>query len=586
MNESATMAWHWSQYGMQDFGLAGALALLGVIVLVAVPVRVRQSRIARIPEGQDGTLSRGLIDTASAVVLAPVRLVHRHAKRRSITARINAALRQLGVEAQGAFRPRRHVDPDPDTPDLDSRIDALLALEQIAQDSVRFDTGQDHVRILKIICSYIRDAAPASSAIAFPLPDWAPLHASATETEKAQHLMWRDVRFANRVNSNARDWAAARTGPRADVALALRILGRRDPDQRAVEAAWGNRNGRVAVWPFDTPCPGLPEPTGEAPYSAAQIDSLRSDLRDWTARLEAYRGYRPDLRNTNLQGADLSGLVLSGWRMEGARLEGANLCESRLVGTSLNRARLVGADLCNARLEGANLSQARMEAAILRGARLQGATLIHARMEWANLKDARLEAADLQDAKMEVASLFKARLAGAVLRNAHLDGAVLRRARLEKADLSGAHMGWVDLKDARLEGALLNGTGLPHADLGGARLQGAELYQTRLDGADLRQTRLDHVALHGVKMTRVTSLHCAVFRHTLFKEIDLTGVQIEQMQVDQSYGDASVVLPQGVIAPRHWPDWDLPVFGDTGVRGHWRKWREDPDQYAPPQVPD
>ncbi|PTX01933.1 pentapeptide repeat-containing protein [Pararhodobacter aggregans] len=47
-------------------------------------------------------------------------------------------------------------------PNLEVRIGAILSLERIAQDSTTHDKGRDHVRVMEILCAYIRNNAPAS----------------------------------------------------------------------------------------------------------------------------------------------------------------------------------------------------------------------------------------------------------------------------------------------------------------------------------------------------------------------------------------------------------------------------------------
>lgn len=42
-------------------------------------------------------------------------------------------------------------------PNIEVRIGAILSLERIAQDSTRFDNGHDHVRIMEILCAYVRE---------------------------------------------------------------------------------------------------------------------------------------------------------------------------------------------------------------------------------------------------------------------------------------------------------------------------------------------------------------------------------------------------------------------------------------------
>lgn len=281
------------------------------------------------------------------------------------------------------------------------RIGGLLSLERIAQDSTNYDKGRDHVRVMEILCAYVRENAPASEAVDFPLPEWEPLKDDASEEEREAHVERRNKRFSGKYRPIAREWARSLDDPRADIALALRIIGRRGPEQRQVEARWGPEAADEATWVFDTPCPELSDPPGDAPHGIGNLEAYEKDLNAWTNKVRGYRGYRPDLRKTNLQGADLSGLVLSGAVLAGARMEGANLSKARMEGAVLSEARMEGADLSGARMEGADLFWARMEGAVLFGARLSTSLSTAASLRAAALKELDLSKTDLSQDQLD-----------------------------------------------------------------------------------------------------------------------------------------------------------------------------------------
>jgi uncharacterized protein YjbI with pentapeptide repeats len=432
--------------------------------------------------------------------------------------------------------------------DLDARITVLLSLGSLAQDTSDRGAWQDHVSVLTLLCRYVRDVAPSQGAVDFPLAPWQSLPDGATAAEKAAHLAWREVRFANRVTPNARAWAASLHPPRADVALALRIIGRGIPHEMP------DRPGAppAGLEGSTLPCPTPPDSLDRNPPTAEAIARYRTALHTWRTARAAAEGFRPDLRQTNLQAADLSGLVLSGCRLDGARLEGARLCATHLDGASLRDARLDGADLTAARLPGADLRRASLEAAVLRGAQMQGARLRKARMEWVNAKQARLDGADLHDARLEVASFYQASLIGAVFYKATMDGAVLRGARLDGADFTRARLPWANLRNARLDHAALCWATLEDADLSEAVLDGTDLFKAQLDRADLRRAHLTGVILSKAGTAGHVSVCDAIFQQTVLARIDLGTVAITQSQIDQCLGDTSVVLPDGITAPGHW----------------------------------
>ena len=422
----------------------------------------------------------------------------RYQKEGHITDRINKAVEQLGAEKTVK---RKGVETT--VPNIEVRIGAILSLERIAQDSTKHDKGRDHVRVMEILCAYIRENAPASLAKDHDFGEWVPLKDDPTDEERAAHLAKRKERFGQHfIAGKVGQWAKTLPDPRADIAIALRVIGRRDAQQRLAEARWGKDARATDKWVFGSSCPALPD--GDGITSAADLATYLADLRAWKYKINAYRGYSLDLRGTCLQRADLSDLCLSGAKLDAARMEGADLHQVRVEGANLERARMEGAMLFEARMEGAFLEKARMEGAMLWKAWMQGADLIEARIEGGYLSGARMEGAFLYD--------------------------------------------------ACLEGARLNHTRIPEASLAYARLEGADLNDARLQGAELNSARFDSS----------TDLTGTVFSNASAQSVDFSDVQISMEQVNSMFADASNTLPKGVTAthpnrPAHWPkkvlDW-------------------------------
>jgi len=389
----------------------------------------------------------------------------RYQKEGHMTDRIAKAVEQLGAE-----KTVKKDGNEATVPNLEVRMGAILSLERIAQDSTTHDKGRDHVMVMQILCEYIRENSNARTPEDHPHGEWEPLKDDATDEERAAHMTKRKERFHAEDGPLVRQWARALPKPRADVQLALKVIGRRSARQRGVEAAWPNPADAATRWPFDPGFQRLPEEPAETAMTMAQIAAFKAGLEAWQQTCEDYRGYRLDLRGANLQGADLaagqpdgSDAVFSGARLDGARMEGASLARARMEGARLVGARMEGASLVGARMEGARLDGARMEGVSLDWARMEGARLYKARMEGASLNGARMEGASLRGARMEGASLSEARMEGASLRGARMEGASLDAARMEGASLIGA----------RMEGASLDGT----------RMEGAFLWDTNLSGA-------------------------------------------------------------------------------------------------------
>jgi uncharacterized protein YjbI with pentapeptide repeats len=424
-------------------------------------------------------------------------------KEGHLTDRINKAVEMLGAEKtvkrRGEDADGKPVTVEETVPNIEVRIGAILSLERIAQDSTAYDKGRDHVRVMEILCAYVRENSHARKPVDYPEPEWEPLKDGASEEERAAHQAKREERFGQMyLQGKAWKWAQALPAPRADIATALTVLGRRTHAQRKAEAAWPHTATEATIWPFDLPCPVAPEVSGDLAQDVAAVRTFMWSIWMWKEPLREYSGYRIDLRGATLQGADLSRAVLSGAILSGARLDGADLSLSLLRGAELDEAHFVGTNLNNAKLETATLKQARLEGANLYAARLTAAQFWSAQMEGASLCHAEATCADFSYAKLAAADLFDTRLDGADFYGALLDG----------ANLEGATL---------VDAMLWNGT------------------------------------------PRVIPLSADQGRTFL--------------------GDASILLPDGVTRPAHWPNWICSrVFYDEEER---EKWRADPAGYRP-----
>lgn len=413
----------------------------------------------------------------------------RYQKEGHMTDRIAKAVEMLGAE-KTVKKTINGQSVEVTEPNLEVRIGAILSLERIAQDSTRYDKGRDHVRVMEILCAYVRNNAPAATAQDHPFGEWEPLKKDATEEERAEHERNATERFGTGAypNGKVRQWALSLPEPKTDIALVLVVLGRRSREQMLVEAAWPDPPNAKTKWPFECDLPPTPDDTISATPSSLREHCEKRDT--YSTAVLKYSGYRIDLRDCNLQGA----------QMGNGRFSGAVFRGSRMDGATLSRANMEGANLDGASLNGATLFEARLTSADLEGSQMEGARLYRTRLEEANLEHAKLD--------------------GATLRFASMDGASFWRASLERTDLSKASMVEVSLGNANMS----------MADLRGARLEGATLQETSADGADFRQA----------------TMHWAKATGTDFSNVNLSATQIETM-----FGDGSVKLL--VQPPRHWP---------------------------------
>jgi uncharacterized protein YjbI with pentapeptide repeats len=251
--------------------------------------------------------------------------------------------------------------------------------------------------------------------------------------------------------------------------MALRVIGRRDADQRRVEARWGTEAAPNAEWVFDIPFPALPDREAGPSLYKAEMNPYWTRLDDWKDRIDSYAGYRLDLSRTNLQKTEMTDAVLSGAFLVSVRMEGA----------TLQKAQLQRATLWHARMEHVYLWQARIEGALLQEAAMEGAYLVQARIEGANLLMARMDGANLLQARMAEAELWRTQMDGAFLVGARMEGANLAKARMEGANLSSVT--W-DAK-TNLHGAVFSGASLRDTDLSQVRITQEQLDSAYGDGS-------------------------------------------------------------------------------------------------------
>lgn len=483
------------------------LALLFVGALVAAFVLIGRTIMGG--GGAGSTLGTGALIVAllgAPVLIWSTVLKHqtvRYQKEGHITDRITSAVEQLGAEktvkVPGKDADGKDITIEQTLPNIEVRIGAILSLERIAQDSTRYDQGRDHVRVMEILCAYIRENSNATPPQDFPEPEWEPLKDNPTDEERAAHLEKRRERFGRFfAASKAWKWAKALPEPRADIVQALLVLGRRTKEQRLIEAAWPDPPIKDTKWVFDIPCPELPDIEDVEARDPAQIKAFRKDLADWKETLRAYSGYRLDLRGANLQRADLSA---------------------------------TRPDRSDAVFAGADLRKTRFEGAVCTNARLEGAKLWDAPMEGANLLRARLDGADLRTAQVE----------GAIFRFASMRGANLSRARIEVAELSGAKM----------EGA----------NLSGARMEEASLRKAGMEGTSLLRARMQGVNLSAAETDERTDWTAAILQGAAVQFVDFRETTISEHQILTTFGDGSTRLPGHIPRPAHWPETKLGVYG-------------------------
>ncbi|MEM9853522.1 MAG: pentapeptide repeat-containing protein [Pseudomonadota bacterium] len=346
------------------------------------------------------------------------------AEQGMITDRINQAVAALGAEktkvTTAPGKDGRMQKDERTVPNTEVRIGGLYALARIAEDSAR-----DHVKIMKIICAFIRNnAGPLSTVKEMdPPPD-------ELVGEDADHAGRKEA--GEEYREELAKWRAGLKQP-DEIRIALEVLSDRTAKQRRLEMR-RDYSGPADIADFQKHgAPGLARALRKQPAEVRL--AIREALGAWKAQLRAQPDYRPDLRGADLRGADLSELDLQHARLENAEMQGADLWGANMQGAVLLGAEMQGADLTGAKMQGAVLRGAKMQGAVLFKAEMQGAVLLGAEMQGAVLRGANMQGADLVQAEMQGADLWGANMQGADLEGATLKSTDLRRCRMGRTRL-------------------------------------------------------------------------------------------------------------------------------------------------------
>lgn len=184
-------------------------------------------------------------------------------------------------------------------PNIEVRIGAILSLERIAQDSTRHDKGRDHVRVMEILCAYIRENAPIRTEDA----------EKRSSLLRALNVNYANSDFPDMDMRVVQHWIANSPKPRSDVELALNVVGRRSAKQIEIEKSHPSPNGHYV------------------------LDLSFTDLR----RVLAV--------GRNFSGANLRGSWFDGAVLNGAKFDNTNLLETRFWEVSAVESSFLGSNL-------------------------------------------------------------------------------------------------------------------------------------------------------------------------------------------------------------------------------------------------
>jgi uncharacterized protein YjbI with pentapeptide repeats len=477
----------------------------------------------------------GLITSLGALISAPLALIRvwtterqtRISEQGHMTDRISKAVEQLGAEKTVKV----FVEGDGETgdktvertlPNIEVRIGGLLSLERIAQDSVAFDKGRDHVRVMEIICAYIRNNSKVGDAIT-PPPQTKLIQALKNHSKNGENFLLSYTKACQEVSSDQASNETAKTEwldeirsqVRSDIQMALKIIGNRTPQQKDIERR---------------PCHELYVERAEAANKLRETVLIGGDrirIHETLDRLSRQKlgGYRLDLSEVNFQGYTLAELDLSYAKLSHSTFEAANL----------NGTNFFGADLSLSRFN-----------------------------------DSRLADSNLQFADIAYCSFLECYGPRAKFLSNNLQGCTFWGGVFSESEFLDVHMGGRLLK-LNLSNAILDIQSCVNMDL----------VDCRLSKALLRGVKLDQFSTFFVKDAGSIIVSKRIFEETALKDFHVAEGTVIDADFSRSFGDGSVQLPNRIQRPEHWPDADLDW---SDFEREWRKWQANPKtyRYTPP----
>lgn len=450
-------------------------------------------------------------------------------KEGHMTDRINKAVEQLGAEKTV----KKIVDgetQETSEPNIEVRIGAILSLERIAQDSTRHDKGRDHVRVMEILCAYIRQNSGVDSAIPKTHEHDIISYINACRNgetsflkifQKASQEMSNNEVDFDKLNA---DWLRKiNNSIRIDVQLAINVIGRRSQKQIFIERPEVERPIKYQS--------SLIESAKNLVFSKS-LDTLQAKLE--IRRLWPTKGivYCLDLKKVNFQGYSLKGLDFSYADMSNSIFDGANLEDTNLFFAELSFCGFNSVYLTKAQFAFANIAYTTFVSCIGYSVNFIGNSLHGCTFVGGNFHSSNFLGVSIYGSKFSNVNLAKVTLVCFGSDNLSI---IFCRA---------------------------NATKLIGLDFD----QFSELY-----------IREDGPYIFGEGMLADSAL----------KDVRFSEGTIVDADFSIAFGDRSVLFPKGMNYPDHWPDWKLPDDdSENGFVTQYRKWLANPATYKPPTKPE
>lgn len=230
-------------------------------------------------------------------------------------------------------------------PNLEVRIGAIYALERISQDSAR-----DHIQIMEILCAYIRENAPVSSAFEIDVDS------IFEESMKALGASLKEKGGPRQRFGGVRSPIDLETKkiqfPRQDIQTAISVIGRNRKGGKEGAVSSDGHSSQLDL----RRCNLQRVEFGEGDFSNFSFFGCALDAANFSGcNLGRANLQQSSANATWFHNANCEGMEISDSKIMGAIFTGANLCEAHLSGTFAVGAYFVNAYSKNVDLYGANM---------------------------------------------------------------------------------------------------------------------------------------------------------------------------------------------------------------------------------------
>ena len=244
-------------------------------------------------------------------------------------------------------------------PNIEVRLGAIYALERISRDS-----SSDHIAVIETLCTYIRQNAPAHSAVKMPT--------------KQELETWKENNHVSNFaisHPTAVMWGQHLEKPRADIQAALTVIGRRKEERISLEKKEYEKNNRHIV--------------------------DLSDINIQNAHLYNLNFEGSIFVNSVMNGALLNGSNFKGCQLQGSDLRGAVVSSVKFNNSIMHDTKMSGIGAHFTSFERVNLENSDLSDGTFWGANFAGARFSQVNLDFANFSTANLSVKNLTPSSLK-----------------------------------------------------------------------------------------------------------------------------------------------------------------------------------------